>query len=56
MTQVAELRSLVEKQSQLNADTNAQLKSEVISSIETAKLQTVSVDKRTIQTRDNGQS
>ncbi|WP_318429314.1 DsbA family protein [Photobacterium leiognathi] len=45
MTQVAELRSLVEKQSQLNADTNAQLKSEVISSIETAKLQTVSVDK-----------
>lgn len=45
MTQVSELRSLVEKQSQLNADTNDQLKSELISSIETAKLQTVSVDK-----------
>ena len=49
MTQVSELRSLVEKQSQLNAESNAQLKSELLSTIETAKSKTASVDKEQFQ-------
>lgn len=49
MTQVSELRSLVEKQSQFNTEANAKLKSELLSSIETAKAQTANVDTEQFQ-------
>lgn len=49
MTQVSELSSLVEKQSQFNTEANAKLKSELLSSIETAKAHTANVDTEQFQ-------